>query len=109
MTPGGTCREVLVRQEFDYLIDSPGGLFRDPVPGKCPDLVPSMRSMPPELPDSKDSKQQLASGAVPAGRKAASGQLTEADVAQAISDAGEFTRVCLHLLRGSSGFERVLR
>ena len=89
MTPGGTCREVLVRQSFDYLIDNPECLFRDPARGKRTDMVPSMRSVPPELPDSMASKQQLADGAAPAGRKAASGQLTDADVAQAISDAGE--------------------
>ena len=88
MTPGGTCREVLVRQSFDHLIDNPEGLFRDPVREKRTDLVSSVRSVPPELPDSKASKEQLADRTA-AGRKAASGQLTDADVAQAISNAGE--------------------
>ncbi len=96
MTPGGTCREVLVRQSFDHLVDNPEALFLDPARGKRTDMVPSMRSVPPELPDSKASKQQLADGAAPAGRKAASGQLTDADVAQAISDAGELE--ALHLV-----------
>jgi len=89
VTPGGSCREVLVRKDFDYLIDSSEGIFRSPVQGKGTRLVASMRSVPHELSDSKDSKQQLADGAAPAGRKAASGQLTDADVAQAISNAGE--------------------
>ena len=96
MTPGGTCREVRVRQSFDHLVDNPEGLFRDPVCSKRTDMVPSMRSVPPELPDSIASKQQLADEAAPAGRKAASGQLTEALVAQAISNAGELA--ALHLV-----------
>ena len=95
VTPGGTCREVLVRQSFDHLVDNPEGLFRDPVCGKRTDMVPSMRSVPPELPDSIASKQQLADEAAPAGRKAASGQLTEALVAQAISNAGELAALYL--------------
>lgn len=89
VTPGGSCREVLVRQSFDHLVNHPEGLFRDPALGKRSSMVPSARSVPPELPDSKASKQPLADGSAPAGRKAASGQLTDADVAQAISDAGE--------------------
>ena len=89
VTPGGTCREVLVRQSFDNLVDHHEGLFRDPALGKRSAMVPSARSVPPELPDSKASKLPLAGGIAPAGRKAASGQLTDADVAQAISDAGE--------------------
>ena len=97
VTPGGTCREVLVRQSFDHLVDNPEGMFRDPVRGKHTDLVSSVRSVPPELPDSKASKQQLADGTA-AGRKAASGQLTDADVAQAISNAGELISCWLSTL-----------
>ena len=90
VTPGGTCREVLVRREFDYLVENPGGMFCSPVPGKGMREVPaSMRSVPPELPDRQ--QPALADGAQPAGRKAVSGQLTEADAAQAISNAGKWS------------------
>ena len=89
VTPGGTCREVLVRREFDYLVDNPEGMFQSPVPGKgTREVPPSMRSVPPKLPDRQ--QPALADGAQPAGRKAVSGQLREADVAQAISNAGKW-------------------
>ena len=46
--------------------------------------VASVRSVPQEV-----AEEQLGGGVKPASRKAASGQLTDADVMQAISDAGE--------------------
>ena len=46
--------------------------------------VASVRSVPQEV-----AEEQLGDGVKPASRKAASGQLTEADVMQAISNAGE--------------------
>lgn len=97
MTPGGSIREVLVRCSFDHLVGRSESLFREALPGKgtawaagtaqsgngAVVTVASVRSVPQEV-----AEEQLGDGVKPASRKAASGQLTEADVMQAISNAG---------------------